>query len=151
MGRIRTEQVTERQLSVLRDINQKIFPILSVTEMSEDFYNNFIDEDTGFAFLAYYNDMLAGAVCCEMTDNNGLYIRFIGTLNRHRRKGVGKAMLGRVVKEAMDRDIHNVFTFVRADNKAGLHLNRKFGLLPKGPSNQNPSLVTVEKILHQDF
>ena len=69
----------------------------------------------------------------------------------HHRKGVGKAMLGRVVKEAMDRDIHNVFTFVRADNKAGLHLNRKFGLLPKGPSNQNPSLVTVEKILHQDF
>ena len=33
------------------------------------------------------------------------------------RKGVGKAMLGRVLKEAMDRDIHNVFTFVRVDNK----------------------------------
>ena len=67
------------------------------------------------------------------------------------RKGVGKAMLGRVLKEAKDRDIHNVFTFVRADNKAGLHLNRKFGMLPKGPSNQNPTLVTVEKLLHHDF
>ena len=27
----------------------------------------------------------AGAVCCQLTDNNGLYLRFIGTLNRHRR------------------------------------------------------------------
>jgi len=151
MGRIRTEQVKPQQLSLLRDINQKIFPILSVTEMSESFYQMFTEEDAGFAFLAYYSDMLAGAVCCEMTDNNGLYIRFIGTLNRHRRKGVGKALLRRVLKEAMERDIHNVFTFVRVDNKAGIHLNRKFGLLPKGPSPCDQTLISYEKILHQDI
>merc|ERR1712096_214000 len=94
MGRIRTSPVTTSKLSLLRDINQKIFPILSVTQMSDNYYRMFTDDDTGFAFLAYHNDMLAGAVCCEMTDNNGLYIRFIGTVSRHRRKGVGKAMLG---------------------------------------------------------
>merc|ERR1712142_1101363 len=134
-----------------RDLNQKIFPILSVTEMSDSFYNIFTEEDTGFAFLAYYSGMLAGLVCCELQDNNGLFIRFIGTVNRHRRKGVGKAMLERVLKEAKDRDIHNVFTFVRPDNKVGLHLSRKFGLFPKEHNNRNSSLLTVEKILHQDF
>ena len=60
-------------------------------------------------------------------------------------------MLSRVLKEAMDRDIHNVFTFIRPDNKVGLHLSRKFGLLPKDQNNQNSRLVTVEKILHKEF
>ena len=32
-----------------------------------------------------FNIFQAGAVCCQLTDNNGLYLRFIGTLNRHRR------------------------------------------------------------------
>jgi len=149
MGRIVLEPVTTEKVTILRDLNQKIFPILSVTEMGDSFYNIFTEEETGFAFLAYYSGMLAGAVCCEFQDNNGLFIRFIGTVNRHRRKGVAKAMLGRVLKEAMDRDIHNVFTFVRPDNKVGLHLSRKFGLLPK--EQNNSGLLTVEKVLHQEF
>merc|ERR1712083_810852 len=86
MGRIRIEEVTSTNLSLLRDINQKIFPILTVTNMSDNQWSQFVKKDSGFAFLAYWNDMLAGAVCCQLTDNNGLYLRFIGTLNRHRRK-----------------------------------------------------------------
>merc|ERR1712032_422082 len=90
MGRIRLEEVTSTNLTLLRDINQKIFPILTVTDMSANQWSQFVKKDSGFAFLAYWNDMLAGAVCCQLTDNNGLYLRFIGTLNRHRRKGVAK-------------------------------------------------------------
>merc|ERR1712032_1259142 len=85
MGRIRLEEVTSTNLTLLRDINQKIFPILTVTDMSANQWSQFVKKDSGFAFLAYWNDMLAGAVCCQLTDNNGLYLRFIGTLNRHRR------------------------------------------------------------------
>ena len=35
------------------------------------------------------------------------------------RKGVGKAMLTKVMEEARKRDIHNVYTFIRVDNKVG--------------------------------
>ena len=42
----------------LRDINQKIFPILTVTDMSANQWSQFIKKDSGFAFLAYWNDML---------------------------------------------------------------------------------------------
>ena len=81
------------------------------------------------------------------------------------RKGVGKALLSKVFKEAESRDIHNVYTFVRVDNKvsicllkmfnssnvqAGFALGRKFGLLSRGPSKHDPSLLTVEKILHSN-
>ena len=33
----------------------------------------------------------AGAVCCELMDNNSLFIKLIGTLSRHRRSvwGIG--------------------------------------------------------------
>merc|ERR1712228_335159 len=86
MGRIRIEEVTSTNLSLLRDINQKIFPILTVTNMSDNQWSQFVKKDSGFAFLAYWNDMLAGAVCCQLTDNNGLYLRFIGTLNRQKRE-----------------------------------------------------------------
>jgi len=121
MGRIRLEHVKPNQLSKLRDLNQKLFPILSIAETSDDFYKLFTDETTGFAFIAYYSDMIAGAVCCELSDNNSLYIRLIGTLSRHRRKGVGKALLSRVFKEAETRDLHNIYTFVRVDNKESHH------------------------------
>ena len=43
-----------------RDLNQKLFPILSIAETSDDFYKLFTDETTGFAFIAYYSDMIVG-------------------------------------------------------------------------------------------
>merc|ERR1712032_700516 len=131
MGRIRIEEVTSTNLSLLRDINQKIFPILTVTNMSDNQWSQFVKKDSGFAFLAYWNDMLAGAVCCQLTDNNGLYLRFIGTLNRHRRKGVAKKLMQRVLEEAKERDVHNIISYVSNDKR-------------------DPSLYVMEKMLHNN-
>ena len=41
-----------------RDINQKLFPILSIAETSDDFYKMFVEESQGFSFIAYHNNML---------------------------------------------------------------------------------------------
>ena len=41
------------------------------------------------------------------------------------RKGVGKAMLTKVMEEARKRDIHNVYTFIRVDNKVGREAGRE--------------------------
>merc|ERR1712055_27591 len=148
MGRIRLEEVTSTNLTLLRDINQKIFPILTVTDMSANQWSQFVKKDSGFAFLAYWNDMLAGAVCCQLTDNNGLYLRFIGTLNRHRRKGVAKKLMQRVLQEAQERDVHNIISYVRNDNKAAIHINQKFGFGITSNDKRDPSLFVMEKMLH---
>merc|ERR1712110_1219855 len=150
MGRIRLEEVTSTNLSLLRDINQKIFPILTVTNMSDNQWSQFVKKDSGFAFLAYWNDMLAGAVCCQLTDNNGLYLRFIGTLNRHRRKGVAKKLMQRVLQEAKERDVHNIISYVRNDNKAAIHINQKFGFGITSNDKRDPSLFVMEKMLHNN-
>ena len=45
-------------MSYNRDINQKLFPILSIAETSDDFYKMFVEESQGFSFVAYHNNML---------------------------------------------------------------------------------------------
>ena len=52
----------------LRDINQKIFPILTVTDMSANQWSQFVKKDSGFAFLAYWNDMLVGVYLFSFYD-----------------------------------------------------------------------------------
>ena len=52
--------------------------------MNDKFYQKFTSE-AGFAILAYLDDKLAGAVCCQLLLNNCVYIKFIGTLSRYRR------------------------------------------------------------------
>ena len=47
----------QNQLTKLREINQKLFPILSISDSSDEFSEIFTDEDRGFAFIAYYSDM----------------------------------------------------------------------------------------------
>ena len=78
-------------------------------------------------------------------------------------------MLTKVMEEAKKRDIQNVYTFIRVDNKvggggkgpqgqvsnrsnfqAGFHLGRKFGLISTGTSKTDPRLVTVEKFFHRE-
>merc|ERR1712010_339933 len=147
MGRIRLEEVSSTNLTLLRDINQKIFPILTVTDMSANQWSQFVKKDSGFAFLAYWNDMLAGAVCCQLTDNNGLYLRFIGTLNRHRRKGVAKKLMQRVLEEAKVRDVHNIVSYVRNDNKAAIHINQKFGFGITSTDKRDPSILHTSAVV----
>merc|ERR1711971_928425 len=43
MGRIRLEEVTSTNLTLLRDINQKIFPILTVTDMPANQWSQFVN------------------------------------------------------------------------------------------------------------
>ena len=58
MARVRLELARRDQVGLLRDINQKLFPILSISEMSDQFYKMFVEESQGFAFIAYYSNML---------------------------------------------------------------------------------------------
>merc|ERR1711976_234434 len=131
MRKIRTDIVTNSNLGNLKSLNEKIFPILSVTVMNDKFYQKFTSE-AGFAILAYLDDKLAGAVCCQVLLNNCVYIKFIGTLSRYRRKGVGAALMTKVLHEAETREVNRLYAYVREDNKAAMFLNRKFGLIKNG-------------------
>merc|ERR1711879_316771 len=102
--RIEAELVTDTNVESLRKLFEKIFPILSMTEMKGNFYTNFTSS-LGFAILAFYDQKLAGAVCCQLEGENRLYVRIIGTLSRYRRKGVAGHLMSRVIQEAGARGL----------------------------------------------
>ena len=77
---------------------------------------------------------------------------------------MGRALLTKVIKDAEARHLHSVYTVVRwviiiiiiiiiiichrVDNKPGWALARRLGLVSRGAKTSDPSLVTVERILH---
>ena len=58
MRKIKTEIVSGSTLESLKKLNEQIFPILSVTEMTDNFYKNFTNS-LGFAVLAFLDMKLA--------------------------------------------------------------------------------------------
>merc|ERR1712165_701891 len=67
---------------------------------------------------------------------------------KHRRKGVAKKLMQRVLQEAQERDVHNIISYVRNDNKAAIHINQKFGFGITSNDKRDPSLFVMEKMLH---
>ena len=84
------------------------------------------------------------------------------------RKGVAKKLMQRVLQEAQERDVHNIISYVRNDNKvragkykskqrqlelnsfsqAAIHINQKFGFGITSNDKRDPSLFVMEKMLH---
>ena len=66
-----------------------------------------------FYFLAYYNDIVVGAVCCRIDVLDGsrrLYIMTLGCLAPYRKRGIGSTMLEHVLKFVEnDGDFHSIF------------------------------------------
>ncbi len=58
-------------ISVFRELNRKIFPILTASQISEDFYADFLEDDLGFAILAYYGDMLVSQATSNLNEKDG--------------------------------------------------------------------------------
>merc|ERR1712173_37315 len=88
------------------------------------------------AKLAYYNDVVVGAVCCRIdltTTEDGqtkrkLYIMTLGCLAPYRRLGIGTKMLEHVlniVKE--DGNYTSIFLHVQVNNESAIEFYKKFG------------------------
>lgn len=64
-------------------------------------------------FLAYYNDIVVGAVCCRIDILDGsrrLYIMTLGCLAPYRKRGIGAKMLQHVLNYVeKDGDFHSIF------------------------------------------
>jgi len=147
MAKVRVENVTKSSLHLLRSLNEKIFPILTGPHINDEFYEDFVDEDTGFALFVYRSDLLAGGACCIIEENNSLYLKFIGVHSRHRRKGLGTALLRKVVARGRELDVHRIYMYVRADNKSAIRCGQKLGFVPAG--DKGPDLIILERKMHE--
>jgi len=112
LGRIDLGDVTPHNIKLLRKVNTVVFPV----SYHDKFYKDVL-ESGELAKLAYFNDIVVGAVCCRV-DMQGagrkLYIMTLGCLAPYRRLGIGTRMLEHVlniVKE--DGNYTSIFLHVQ--------------------------------------
>jgi len=118
--------VTHHNLKQLKKINTVVFPVT----YNDKFYLDILDSGE-LAKLAYYNDIVVGAVCCRIdtTENQRrLYIMTLGCLYPYRRLGIGTLMVNHILKfvEA-DGGFDSIFLHVQVNNESAIEFYKKFG------------------------
>ncbi|XP_054167452.1 N-alpha-acetyltransferase 50-like [Oppia nitens] len=126
VGRIDLGEVTPHNIKLLRRLNQVIFPV----SYNDKFYKDVLEAGE-LAKLAYYNDIVVGAVCCryDTSDNSRrLYIMTLGCLAPYRRLGIGSQMVEHVLKIAeLDDALDSIFLHVQVNNDGAIDFYKKFG------------------------
>lgn len=125
VGRVELGDITKHNIKLMRRLNQAIFPV----NYNEKFYKDVLEAGE-LARLAFYNDVIVGAVCCriEQVDNERrLYIMTLGCLFTYRRLGIGTTMLKHVLDYAQRKGIDNIYLHVQINNTGAIEFYKKFG------------------------
>jgi len=125
-GRTELGDITVHNIKQLKRLNQVVFPVT----YNDKFYKDLLEVGE-LAKLAYFNDIVVGAVCCREDKTDGqrrLYIMTLGCLAPYRRLGIGTVMLEHVLK-ICEQDGHydNVFLHVQVSNDSAIKFYEKFG------------------------
>uniref|UniRef100_A0A1I7XVQ3 N-terminal methionine N(alpha)-acetyltransferase NatE n=1 Tax=Heterorhabditis bacteriophora TaxID=37862 RepID=A0A1I7XVQ3_HETBA len=104
--------ITHHNVLQLKRLNEAVFPVT----YNDKFYTEVVTAGE-LAKLAYFNDVVVGAVCCRVDSyelQRSLYIMTLGTLAPYRQLGIGDMLLQHVF-ELCKRDpgLENVFLHVQ--------------------------------------
>lgn len=125
-SKIELGDVTPHNIKQLKRLNQVVFPV----SYNDKFYKDVLEAGE-LAKLAYYNDIVVGAVCCRIdTSENSrrLYIMTLGCLYPYRRLGIGSKMVEHVLKYVhSDGNFDSIFLHVQVNNEGAIDFYKKFG------------------------
>ncbi|CAB3400052.1 unnamed protein product [Caenorhabditis bovis] len=118
--------VTPHNVLQLKKLNEAVFPIT----YNDKFYVE-VRSAGELAKLAYFNDVVVGAVCCRVDIVNGeksLYIMTLGTLAPYRQFGIGTVLINHVFHLCvMDDQIKTVCLHVQINNDTALNFYKRNG------------------------
>ncbi|XP_013173084.1 PREDICTED: probable N-acetyltransferase san [Papilio xuthus] len=125
-AKIELGDVTPHNIKQLKKLNTVVFPV----SYNDKFYKDVLEAGE-LAKLAYYNDIVVGAVCCRIdtTENSRrLYIMTLGCLYPYRRLGIGTLMVEHVLKYVeQDGNFDSIFLHVQVNNEGAIDFYKKFG------------------------
>lgn len=125
-GNTELGDVTIHNIKQLKRINEVVFPVV----YNDKFYKDILEVGE-LAKLAYFNDIVVGAVCCREDRSDGqrrLYIMTLGCLAPYRRLGIGSVMLEHILNICQrDGNYDNVFLHVQINNEGAIKFYEKFG------------------------
>lgn len=100
--------VTQHNIKQLKTLNTVVFPV----SYNDRFYIDVLEAGE-LAKLAYYNDIVVGAVCCRVEtfeNQRRLYIMTLGCLSPYRRLGIGSVMVNHILNFVeLDGNIDSIF------------------------------------------
>ncbi|KAJ8937294.1 hypothetical protein NQ318_020344 [Aromia moschata] len=118
--------VTPHNIKQLKKLNSVVFPV----SYNDKFYKDVLEAGE-LAKLAYYNDIVVGAVCCriDMSEKTRrLYIMTLGCLYPYRRLGIGTMMVQHVLNYVeQDGNFDSIFLHVQVNNEGAIDFYKKFG------------------------
>ncbi|XP_044748110.1 probable N-acetyltransferase san [Coccinella septempunctata] len=118
--------VTPHNIKQLKQLNSVVFPV----SYNDKFYKDVLEAGE-LAKLAYYNDIVVGAVCCRIDTSEKtrrLYIMTLGCLYPYRRLGIGTMMVQHVLKYVEeDGNFDSIFLHVQVNNEGAIDFYKKFG------------------------
>ncbi|KAL0280620.1 UNVERIFIED_CONTAM: hypothetical protein PYX00_001854 [Menopon gallinae] len=125
-SKIELGDVTPHNIKQLKRLNTVVFPV----SYNDKFYKDVLEAGE-LAKLAYYNDIVVGAVCCRIDTSENLrrlYIMTLGCLYPYRRLGIGTKMVEHVLNY-VDKDGHfdSIFLHVQVNNEDAIAFYKKFG------------------------
>jgi len=126
MGRIDLGDITPHNIKQLKKLNSVVFPV----SYNDKFYKDVLEVGE-LAKLAYYNDIVVGAVCCRVDKSENsrrLYIMTLGCLAPYRRLGIGTKMVEHVLNICeKDGNFDSIYLHVQVSNDGAIEFYRNFG------------------------
>ncbi len=115
---------------------------LSSEDDSYQSIKRFLERNPGLSFVALDQGKLVGAALCGHDGRHG-YIHHLAVRKSHRRRGIGRSLVGRCMYALMRIGIHRCHLFVLGDNKDGIAFWKKLGW------EQRVELITMSQPLSE--
>ncbi|GLE01808.1 hypothetical protein PINS_up010646 [Pythium insidiosum] len=127
--RLRFGPVTTHNVEALRKLNVAIFPV----RYNATFYDDVLFTPSDYTKLAYWDDVVVGAICCrfepldDAPTRQRVYIMTLGVLSPYRQCRIGRALLQSVVSSARRDRVDHIYLHVQTSNHVALAFYRSFG------------------------
>ncbi|EUB62080.1 N-alpha-acetyltransferase 50 [Echinococcus granulosus] len=126
--RIELGELTVHNVNQLKIINRTVFPV----HYTDKFYTDLLKQPQ-LCRLAYFNDIVVGAVCYRYEKVDGsdnlkkCYIMTLGCLAPYRRYGVGSLLLRHVLRKCTkNKQVKSIYLHVHIENDAAVRFYEKF-------------------------
>ncbi|CAI5442853.1 unnamed protein product [Caenorhabditis angaria] len=125
-ARVVLGDITPHNILQLKALHNAIFPF----NYNDKFYTE-VRGSGELTRLAYFNDVVVGAVTCRInnsTDKKSLYIMTFGVLPVYRQFGIGTELINYTLQLAeKDESIKTISLHVHIDNQLALNFYKKHG------------------------
>lgn len=145
--------LTDKNVNQLQRLNSTIFPV----KYNDLFYSEAVKARKGLVKLAYFNELLVGAVCCRKEPyfeckanasgmkprpppspetasaetKSSLYIMTLGVLAPYRERGIGTQLINHVLNfvetSAICEDVQDIYLHVQDGNDEALQFYKRYG------------------------